>query len=270
MDKTQREYFLRQQLKAIQEELGEGDDDRGRGRRAARAARRRGAARGRRASRPTASSRGSSSCRRQPPSTASSAPTSSGSSRCRGASAPTDNLDLAHARRGARRRPLRHREGQGPHPRVPRRAQAQAGRARLDPVLRRPARRRQDVARAARSRARWAASSSASRSAACATRPRSAATAAPTSARCPGTIIRALRDAGSNNPRVHDRRDRQDGRRLPRRPGQRDARGARPRAERDVPRPLPRRAVRPLARDVHHDREHARHDPRRRCATAWR
>ena len=58
-------------------------------------------------------------------------------------------------------------------------------RARLDPVLRRPARRRQDLARAARSPARWAASSSASASAACATRPRSAATAAPTSARCP-------------------------------------------------------------------------------------
>ena len=36
--------------------------------------------------------------------------------------------------------------------------------------------------------------------AACATRPRSAGTAAPTSAPCPGTIIRALRDAGSNNP----------------------------------------------------------------------
>jgi ATP-dependent Lon protease len=44
---------------------------------------------------------------------------------------------------------------------------------------------------AARSRARWAASSCASRSAACATRPRSAATAAPTSARCPGGSCRA-------------------------------------------------------------------------------
>ena len=29
-----------------------------------------------------------------------------------------------------------------------------------------------------------------------------------------------------------------------------------------VPRPLPRRPVRPLARHVHHDGEHARHDPR--------
>ena len=78
----------------------------------------------------------------------------------------------------------------------------------------------------------------------------------------PGTIIRALRDAGVQQPAVHDRRDRQDGRGLPRRPGQRDARGARPRAERDVPRPLPRRAVRPLERHVHHHGEHARHDPR--------
>ena len=148
--------------------------------------------------------------------------------------------------RGARRGPLRHRAGQGPHPRVPRGAQAQAGRARLDPLLRRPARRRQDLAGPLdRPRAR-AASSSASAPAACATRPRSAATAAPTSARCPATIIRALRDAGSRQPAVHDRRDRQDGRGLPRRSGQRDARGARPRAERDVPRPLPRRAVRPL------------------------
>ena len=56
-----------------------------------------------------------------------------------------------------------------------------------DPLLRRAARRRQDVARASRSRARPAASSCACRSAACATRPRSAATAARTSARCPAS-----------------------------------------------------------------------------------
>ena len=36
MEKGQREYFLRQQLKAIQEELGEGDEPAGRGQRAAR------------------------------------------------------------------------------------------------------------------------------------------------------------------------------------------------------------------------------------------
>ena len=45
---------------------------------------------------------------------------------------------------------------------------------------------------------------------------------------------------GRQQPGVHDRRDRQDGRRLPRRPGVGDARGARPGAERRLPRPLPR------------------------------
>ena len=43
-------------------------------------------------------------------------------------------------------RPLRHGEGQGPDPGVPGGAQAQARRQELDPLLRRPARRRQDVA----------------------------------------------------------------------------------------------------------------------------
>ncbi len=67
---------------------------------------------------------------------------------------------------------------------------------------------------------------------------------------------------GVQEPALHDRRDRQDGRGLPRRPRQRDARGARPRAELHLPRPLPRRAVRPLERHVRHHRQHARHDPR--------
>ena len=78
----------------------------------------------------------------------------------------------------------------------------------------------------------------------------------------PGTIIRSLRDAGVDEPGDPDRRDRQDGLRLPRRPVERDARGARPRAEHDVPRPLPRPAVRPLEGALHLHREHARHDPR--------
>ena len=79
------------------------------------------------------------------------------------------------------------------------------------------------------------------------------------------------RDAGHDHPlaprrRVAqpgdpDRRDRQDGRRLPRRPVERDARGARPRAEQDLPRPLPRPPVRPVEGAVHLHREHARHDP---------
>ena len=53
---------------------------------------------------------------------------------------------------------------------------------------------------ASRSRGRWDAASRASRWAGCATRRRSAATGAPTSARCPGTIVRAIRDAGAMNP----------------------------------------------------------------------
>jgi ATP-dependent Lon protease len=96
--------------------------------------------------------------------------------------------------------------------------------------------------------------------AACATSPRSAATGARTSARCRDDHPRAAR-RGLEQPAVHDRRDRQDGRGLPRRSGQRDARGPRPGAERRVPRPLPRRAVRPVERHVHHDGQHARHDP---------
>ena len=77
----------------------------------------------------------------------------------------------------------------------------------------------------------------------------------------PGTIIRALRDAEHEEPGLHDRRDRQDGRRLARRPLERDARGARPRPELELPRPLPRPAVRPLAGALHLHREPARAGP---------
>ena len=62
-------------------------------------------------------------------------------------------------------------------------------------------------------------------------------------------------------PRLHDRRDRQDGDRLPRRSFERDARGSRPGAERELQGPLPRPALRPLEGDVHHDRQRARGDP---------
>ena len=86
----------------------------------------------------------------------------------------------------------------------------------------------------------------------------------------PGTLVRAIRDAGVDEPRRHDRRDRQDGLRLPRRPGLGDARGARPGAEPRVSRPLPRPAARPLAGAVHLHRERARHHPAARCSTAWR
>ncbi len=140
---------------------------------------------------------------------------------------------------------------------------------RHDPLLRRPARRRQDVAgQVDRPRAR-------ARVRAHQRRRRARRGRDP---RPPPHVHR--RDARHDHPRaarrglqqpaVHDRRDRQDGLGLPRRSGERDARGARPRAEPELPRPLPRPAVRPLQVDVHHDGEHARHRARARCATAWR
>ena len=62
-------------------------------------------------------------------------------------------------------------------------------------------------------------------------------------------------------PRVRARRDRQDRRRLPRRPVVGPARGARSGAELQLRRSLPRRALRPLQGDVHRHGEHAGADP---------
>ena len=110
--------------------------------------------------------------------------------------------------RGPRRRPRRPRGRQGPDHRVHRRPPSARGarrrgrgpRRRSDPH---PDRARPAPARprsASRSRAPPDASSFACRWAASATRPRSAATGAPTSAPCPGRLIRALRDADTMNP----------------------------------------------------------------------
>ena len=98
LDRGQREFILRQQLKAIQEELGELDEQSAEAERAARAARRdraarRGAQAGRARARPA-----SSGCRPPPPSTASSAATWSGSSSLPWDKSTEDNLDLEHAR----------------------------------------------------------------------------------------------------------------------------------------------------------------------------
>ena len=55
-------------------------------------------------------------------------------------------IDLPQHQERPRRRSLGPREGEGPHPRVPRRPEAEPGRQGADPLLRRAARRRQDVA----------------------------------------------------------------------------------------------------------------------------
>ena len=86
----------------------------------------------------------------------------------------------------------------------------------------------------------------------------------------PGTIIRALRDAGTRNPLfMIDEIDKM-GTDFRGDPASRDARGARPGAERHVPRPLPRRAVRPLRTSCSsRPRTRSTRSPAR-CATAWR
>ena len=71
-------------------------------------------------------------------------------------------------------------------------------------------------------------------------------------------------------PGVHDRRGGQDRRRLPGRSLLGAAGGARPRAEQRLPRPLPGRALRPQQRDVHHHGQPHRHDPAPPSWTAWR
>ena len=161
-----------------------------------------------------------------------------------------------------RRGPLRPREGQGADPRVPRRPEARARLEGADPLLRRPARRRQDLARPLdRARPRPEVRAALARR-----RPRRGRDPRPP----PDVRRRAARAdhpgplAGRHvEPGLHARRGRQDRRRLPRRPVVGAPRGPRPGAEQDLPRPLPRRELRPLEGPLHHDGERPRHDPAR-------
>jgi ATP-dependent Lon protease len=68
----------------------------------------------------------------------------------------------------------------------------------------------------------------------------------------PGRIIQGLRNAGSNNPVVHSRRDRQAGHGLPRRSGLGAPRSARSGTERHLSGSLPRRGVRSVEGHVSH------------------
>ena len=86
----------------------------------------------------------------------------------------------------------------------------------------------------------------------------------------PGRIIQNDQDGRLEQPGLHARRGRQDRDGLPGRPVVGPPRGPRPRAEQHVPGQLPGGAVRPQQGAVHRDRQPARPDPGRRCATGWR
>ena len=169
--------------------------------------------------------------------------------------------------RSARGRPRRPGGGQGPHPRVPGGAQlpAQArdrGRGRRrHPLPRRPPRRRQDVAgRVDRPLARTRVRAHEPRR-----HPRRGRDPRP-----PPHLHRRTAGPPRARParrRHHEpgdpaRRGRQARRRLARGSVVRAARGARPGAELDVPRPLPRPQGRPLEGALHRHGERRRADPR--------
>ncbi len=163
-------------------------------------------------------------------------------------------------RSGPQRGPLRAREDQGPHPRVPRRARPDQEAEGDDPDVLGPSRRRQDVARqvdrprhepqvrapVARRRAR---------------RGRNPRPPAHLHRRLPRPDHPDDEEGRLAEPGVPARRSRQDVDGLPRRPVGGAARSARPGAEQHVPRSLPRRRVRPVERDVHLHGERAAHDP---------
>ena len=261
MEKGQREYFLRQQLKAIQDELGEGDEQQAEVERAARAARRAGAARGRPqggraralAAREAAAGRGR--VRRHPhvprldPDAARGTrrPRTTSTSTRRGRILDEDHFDLEKVKdRIVEYLAVSKLKGDVAGPILCFVGPPGVGKTSLGQSIARTLGRK-FVAHLGRRRPRRG-----------------------RDPRPPAHVHR--RDAGHDHPRaarrrveepgLPDRRDRQDGRRLARRPVERDARGARPGAELDLPRPLPRPAVRPLEGAVHLHREPAGDDPR--------
>ena len=146
MDKTQREYFLREQLKAIQKELGEEDETQAEINELREQMDEAGLPEDVRKQAERELSR----LEKLPPAAAEHGVIRTYLEWI--VSLPWSKSDRGQPRhrpraQDARRRPLRHREGQGADPRPPRGAEAEARRAGLDPVVRRSSRRRQDVAR---------------------------------------------------------------------------------------------------------------------------
>ena len=166
--------------------------------------------------------------------------------------------DIAAAQTGPRRGPLRPRQGQGTHRRVPGGHAAREAAQGPDPLPRRPARRRQDLARPV-DRARDEPQVRAHVARRRARRGRDP--------RPPPHLHRLAAGQGAaehgahrrQEPALPVRRSRQDVDGFPRRPVVRAARGARPRAEHVVLRPLPRGRLRPVRGHVRLHGEHAQH-----------
>ena len=256
MEKTQREYYLNEQMKAIQKELGdeEGKDELAGARRqdqedqALEGSAREGHARAQEAA-PDVADVGGSDGRAQLSRLAAVDPVEQEE---QGQEGPQ------RRREDSRRRSLWPGEGQGTHRRVSRRAAARQQADRADPVPGRPSRRRQDLARQVdresdrpRIRARVA-----RRRARRGRDPRPPAHLYRLDARQDHPVDAQGEDL---EPAVPARRGRQDGRRFPRRSVVGAARGARPRAEPHLQRPLSRGRLRSVQRDVHHHGEHAQY-----------